>query len=300
MKYILVKEGEHRPSVFSDLVEVINHADVEQVGFFTKVDPGLRLIRNRSDTDTNLPFAVAHYHTEPTLKHQPSTHFRPLNTDIMISALEEYDYVIFGTVTPTHMVHDHTAIVSSRYIARKHDGKLIDVQTQEIINPDHSNVTFFTGFVGMVKCLGLPVYYMILNNNLIHATDGFDYYHTSSDTLWMLLSDYDGTLKNRLFTPVFDDTCKVIDSTILPSFDSFTLSFFDTDCSVLRRENLKEIMDNVTYNINTNLSYTLEGNVFTFTRTPGTVGYIEIEFKCGLFFDLANQVERPLFKYVIL
>lgn len=298
MRHILVKEGARQPSVFSDFIETVNANEAPQVGFFTRVDPGLRLIRNRTREDRDCAFAIAHFQVDPVLPIQPRSHFHPINTDFIAAAADEHDFIMVGVVTQSHHVHDYKSILEVKYIVRDADGFLLDLITKERIRAD-GKVTFFTAFFGMVRVKGFPAYYMILNPNLVHVTDGFDYYESASNTMWTLLGDVDGNLKEALFQPEVLNG-RIIGTSILTDEPYFNFSVLTSKTGVLRRESAVELFNNSEWTVETNLNYfATEGGFQVSSPKVGEVGFFELHLKCGAFFELANELERPTFKYVV-
>lgn len=302
MRYIFVKEGEYRPSAFADLVETVNRDDFEQVGFYSRMDQTLRLIRNRTDTNATHPLAVAHYCVDPTDTAQNPKLFRGVDINLMTAALDQYDYVLFGIVTDNHVVKDYGLVEDARYIVRDANGKLLDFQTGELIRPDSTSVTFMITFCGMVKVNGIPAYYLILDPKLLHVTDGFDYYHAATDTKFILLSDHDGNLKDNVFAPEVDDA-KLFGNIILtPNQSCAKLTFFKGEQSALRCEHTPTLIQDIFYKLDTNCLWSLCRDTGAFIIHPPTTGpgYFSIHFDCGKFFNLAHPSERPHFNYIIM
>jgi len=298
MRHIIVKEGARQPSVFSDFIETVNASNDAQVGFFTRVDPGLRLVRNRTREDLNCAFALAHFQVDPSLPVQPRSHFHPIDTDLIANIADQHDFVMVGVVTHSAHVHDYRAMTEIKYIARDSAGFLVDITTNRRLQLD-GNVTFFTAFFGFVRVQGFPAYYMILNPNLVHATDGFDYFQPETNTLWTLLSDHDGTLKESLFPPVVTGA-RLIGNTILTNQSQFNFSVLTSQTGVFRRENPGKLFDDSQWNINSNLGCEVSNGTFTIDSPPlGQVGFFELSLHAGLFFEVASEHERLTFKYVV-
>jgi hypothetical protein len=300
MKYILVKAGERQLSVFSEFIELVNYQDVPQVGFYSLVPPGLRLVRNRTNDDRDCAFAVAHYVIDPAKSRQHEAYHKPINTALLLQAVETYDYVMVGMVTSTHLPSEEQRITNLSYIARGADGQLIDLETNQPVRDDF-RVTFLTGLFGFIRIEGFPAYYMILNPNLIHVTDGFDFFHTQEDTLWMLINEHDETLRNRMFAPRVSDNARMIDSTILVDGTEFELNLFTDPCNVFRREDKGQLLDNALWTVTSNLNFkTSSGAFIVDAPVPGKVGFFELTFHGGHFFKVAKPSERLIFKYVVI
>lgn len=302
MKYVLIKEGEYRPNLFTDFTETVNRDEgVEQVGFYSRMDPTMRLLINRSDLNPEMPLAVAHYHVDPSSTIQVPMRYRPIDMELMYKALETYDYVMFGLITPTHLVTDYKMLSSAIYMARNAQGKLVNVETGELINADSDTATFFTSYFGLVRAKGLPVYYLIMDPKLLHATDDFDYKHTASDTSFVLISDHDGTIKQNVFAPTFTGA-QVFSNTLLTNRDEISLKLFTGIDSVLRNEDAGQLLNSADFTIDTDLPHALLDNTITIypRQSDISIGYFNIKFNCGKFFDVAHELERPEFNYLII
>lgn len=295
---VLIKEGEYRPSLFADFTETVNRPEAEQVGFFSRHDYTFRLTRNRSSLEPTFPLALAHYNVDVANPIQDPKLFRPIDTETMFKALETYDYVIFGAVTPTHIITDQSLFVDAMYIARNDDGKLVNAETHEVLHPDDKNVTFVTAFLGMVRMQGLPVYVIILNPSLTHVTDGFDYRHEPSDTLYSIVSDHDGTIRDTVFAPAIDGA-RVFGQTLLATQPKIILNFFSHP-SVLRDAEIRDFLAASSYTIDTNTTHTIDGTDIHITLPASQVSYFNITFHCGTFFDIASIIEKPTFNYLII
>lgn len=302
-RIVLIKEGEYRPSLYADFTETVNQVAIEQIGFYSRHDYTFRLTRNRSTTDPTYPLALAHFNVNVASQVQDPVLFRPVDTESIFTALEKYDYVVFGAITPTHLVVDQTLLIDAIYIARNCDGKLVNALTDQVLQPDTTKVTFVTSFFGVVRMKGVPVYTIILNPTLTHVTDGFDYRHKQSNTLYSIVSDHDGTIKNTVFAPSIIGA-ELFGDTLLATHDSFVLSFFSSP-SVLRDQKDDNLLANMSYTIDTNLTYTIDRQSII-VETPHveagnvTVNYFSITFHCGMFFDIASTTERPTFRYLVI
>jgi hypothetical protein len=300
MKHILVKAGERQPSAFSDLKELVNYEEGPQVGFFSLFKPGLRLIRNRTVDNTDCAFAIAHFVVDPLGSRQHPLYFKPLDVKMLMNAADRYDYVMAGMTTKTHLPSEEQTLLNMQYIARATDGNLVNAETGERLK-DNIRVTFLTAIFGFVRVKGFPIYHMILNTDLIHASDGFDYYDTSEDTKWMLLSDFDGTAVNHIFSMETSPNATIVGSTIVTTGPEFRLNPLGQPRNVMRNENLSQILAASDYTITSGLDYVVENGEFVI-KTPraGSVDTFELKFNCGHFFDIAHPSERPTFKYVVL
>lgn len=299
MRHVVIKEGEYRPSAFSDLVETVNRFDTEQVGFYTRIDYALRLVRNRSLTNPEMPLAIAHYHVDTASPIQQSGFFRPVDIELMISALETYEYVLFGIISKQHIISDYKLVNQATYIARTSAGKLIDLSTNQVVNETDDTVTFITAFFGMVRMKGLPVYQIIMDSKLLHATDGFDYHHTLSDTMYTLINDHDGSVRDNVFNLQIEGG-ELYGNTILVTGNELRFSFFKGNDSILRNENSGELIRNNYPNVATihTVSYLWDGTI-AFTPTAGFTT-VEITFNSGVFYDISAPSERHVFKYLIV
>lgn len=300
MRHIIIKEGEYRPNAFSNLVETVNADYAEQVGFFTRIDYALRLTRNRSTTNPHMPLAIAHYHIDPAAPQQSPEFFRPIDTELMITALEKYNYVLFGVVTKQHMLNDYKLIHLARYIARTDDGKLIDLETQELLNPTDKSVTFMTSFFGIVRMKGLPVYQLILDPKLVHATDGFDYYHSAADTMYTLINDFDGYVRDNVFNVQIHGG-QAFDSTVLASPGGVvSFEFFGGRDSILRDEDGAKIFAGADCTVSAPTADVTYNGSRVIIDVYQQFTPVTISFNCGKFYDIASAVERPVFKYLIV
>lgn len=293
---VLIKEGEYRPSLFAEFTETVNQQDVEQVGFYVRHDYTFRLTRNRSTLNPSFPLAIAHYNVDVASSIQDPVLFRPLDMELMFDALDRYDYVMFGAITPSHIVGDQSLLPEALYIARNSDGKLVNALTDEVLHPNSDKVTFVTTFFGVVRMKGLPVYTIVLNQAMTHVTDGFDYYHAPSDTKYIIVSDHDGTVKDTVFAPKVSNA-RMFGDTLLANRTNITLEFFSFP-SVLRETDVA--INHTLFDISTDFPYTIDGNAVHIDTTYKKVGFFTITFKCGPFFDVASTIERPTFSYLIL
>lgn len=300
-RIVLIKEGEYRPNLFSDFTETVNQLDVEQVGFYTRHDYTFRLTRNQSTIDTSFPLALAHYNVNVASVVQDPTLFRPVNTELIFTALDTYDYIMVGCVTKSHLVTDQSLLPHVIYIARDNNGKLINVETCELIQPDGNDVTLVTTFFGVVRMTGLPLYTIILNSSLTHATDGFDYDHRDTDTMYRLVTDHDGSVKSTVFSPSITGATQIGD-TLLSQTTTTSIAFFDFP-SVLHEWGVP-LLNNVPYTIQTDLEYRILDDTITLTteRDPAriTIHQFSITFNCGLFYDIVGIIEKPTFSYLVI
>jgi hypothetical protein len=297
MKYILVREGDRTPSLFGDFTTVVNPDELPQIGFYHRVEPGLRLVRNNTRNGTSA-FAIAHYQTDPSLRVQHPSYFRPIDLDLITTALDKYEYVIFGVLASHHITKDTEAIEKAQYFARTADGVVIDIETNLPIESKFG--TMITAFFGAVRFAGFPVYSLILNSDLVHATDGFDFYDVPAQAMWFLLSEKDGPLCQHFLIPTIEDPARVIGNVIITTQPTFTLSFLTSPISILKREDPANILANAQWTVDTNLQYTTVNGSFVVATPAHGIGYFEIQFHCGLLFDQARPTEHPTFKYVVL
>jgi hypothetical protein len=298
MKYILVRQGGNRASAFSDIVEQVNYQDVPQVGFYTQVAPSMRLIRNRTTDNHDSPFAIARFHVDPALKVQPPSHFRRIDMRAVERMMTNHKYVIYGVVNPTHHVIDHTVLDGAVYVARDADGKLINAQTGDVLGD--SKVTFMTVFFAFVRVKGLPIYLMVLNPNLLSATDGFDCYHEETDTKWIMLPERDNALIERVFTPQIYDGTLIGNVIVRDEGDGQPMiQLFNDPCGILYDEKhlRSDVFINGVATIDTNLSvFTMDGAVRISSQGRG---YVRIVFDLGDYFNL-SRTEHPALEYVVL
>lgn len=301
-RIVLIKEGEYRPSLFADFVETVNRPEAEQVGFYTRHDYTFRLTRNRSTLEPTFPIALAHYNVDVACQIQDPKLFRPIDTESIFRALNKYDYVMFGAITPSHIVQDQQLFGEAMYIARNEDNKLVNALTDEVLQPDTDKVTFITTFFGVVRMKGLPVYVIILNSSLARVTDGFDYHHEPSDTLYSLVTDHDGTIKDTVFAPFITGVREF--GSVLYAEDAGGISFnFFTHPSVLRNMDTNSIFADCDYTIDTNLGYFMDGSTIHVSRPypiTSIAYYFSITFHCGTFFEIASTIEQPTFNYVVI
>lgn len=296
MKYVFVRNGDRTPSLYDDFTTMTNPDALPQIGYYHQVKPGLRLVRNR--TGQGVPFAIAHFHTDPLLRTQHPSYVKPINLDVITTALARYDYVMCGVVSSASIVRDTEAIQMARYVSRDKDGGLVDVETGTKL--EHNPMTTMSLLFGAVKFKGLPVYTLILNPDFLHATDGFDYYDAQRDTLWMLLTDRDGPIASQLFVPTFSSNVFSMGSFLVVN-DSFTLSLTSSDLSILKREQPQHILEKTSWTVETNLVYNVNEGRFTIDAPLPTrrIGYFKIRFDGGTFFNEAQEHERPQFNYMV-
>ena len=301
-RIVLIKEGEYRPSLFSDFVETVNRAQDEQVGFYTRHDYTFRITRNRSNLDPTCPIALAHYSVDVANQIQDPNLFRPIDTEAMFTALTKYDYVMFGAIHKSHLVTDQNLFVEAMYISRNADGKLVNSLTDEPLQPDSDSVIFISTFLSMVRLDGLPVYAIILNPTLTHVTDGFDYYHTPASTLYSIATDNDGPIRDVVFAPKIAGA-QQFGSTLLVHGTPVTIEFFSPPASVMQHLTSPHLLTDSIHTIDTDMEYTIDENTIIITPPlPGktSIKYFTISFECGRFFDVTNEYEQPIFRYLII
>lgn len=300
-RIVLIKEGEYRPNLFADFVETVNRPEAEQVGFFAHHDYTFRLTRNRSTMEPAHPIALAHYNVDVANPVQDHKMFRPIDTEAVFKALDKYDYVMFGTITTSHLVLDQHLLPNSMYIARNKDGKLVNAVTDEVIQPDTDKVTFITTFFGVVRMKGLPVYVIILNSSLTHVTDGFDYHHVPTDTSYIIVTDHDGAIKDAVFAPAIEGAHRV-DPILYATDETIIVKMFSFP-SVLRDAHPATILANSSFSITTTLEYQIDSSFNIHIHRPSqrpSIHYFSLKFHCGLLFDIASIIEQPTFNYIIV
>lgn len=297
MRYIIVKEGEHRPNAFSDLAELVNtNDDHEQVGLYTRMDYALKLVRNRSRLDPHLPLALVHYYVDPAAGMQQRPFFRPVDVESMVAALDHYDYVLFGVISTDRVLDDYKLVNEARYYARNQAGKLIDIETNAPVIEDGQRSTNMIAYFGMVRMDGLPGYQIILDPKLVHASGCVDF--EDETTCYKLVTDYDGYVRDNVFNPIVTGGMTYGDNLIFATSDTITIEFFK-GLSIMRREDNAKLLRQSFLTINSSLPVTQENGKLIVKLTPGN-HYLNVVFDCGHFYRTANKAERPEFAYLIL
>lgn len=317
---VLLKEGEYRANVFSDLVEVVNNeetsaTDREKIKFFARSDFGYRVHVNSTSTNNEGALALATYLGDPHSEDNLPQTFRPVNIELMREALDTHDWVLFASFTDDFLADENDIIGNAKYIVRDDKGSLLDFETKERVFPggtDGVNAVMKDSvvFFGLVKASELPVYYLIVDSSLVHIGDGFDYHDKATDVVFRKITDHDGTVKENIFVPSFSDGITQVgkynlyfDHTV---GDELTISFFDNDNSIIKSNDLTDVVADLDIEVESNLSYNVVGNSivlsldnFKENDSVEPLGYIRVTFKLGAFFNNVQRKEQPSFEWNI-
>lgn len=302
-KFVFIKEGDAKPNIFLDLMETVNcridHTDYsQQVGFYSRMDYSLRLGRNRTDQNPEMPLALFHFTVDPTQTTQNADTFRPVDVKKMMDILDAgADFVLFGFYSDSHLVTDYSLIQNAKYVVRDDKEVLIDYDTKQPILADpKASVAFITTLFGMVKIGPLPVYYLILDQDLVHISDGLDYQDTTNDVMYHL--DNDATIKENFFSPTFDKGVTQIGPNILlTTVDSFTIDVFGD--SLFEQYMGKTVTPATNITVDSDLTIAQKKNKITVTVTK-PVGYVKYSVDAGKFFNTVQPAEKLEFEFVIL
>lgn len=304
-KVVFIKEIEHEKNMFSDLMETVNvrldRTDyTQQVGFYTRVDYALRLGRNRSDQNADMPLALFHYLVDPVTPNQDANVYRPIDTAKMMKILEEgYDFVLFGYYSDSHLIPDYTLIKDAKYVVRNDKEVLIDYDTKEpIVNDQTQGIAFVTTLFGMVKFANLPVYYLILEQGLVKISDGFDYDDVANDTMYHLINK--GTVKEDFITPTFGPDVTQVGNTLLCKTDSFTIDIFGDSLykKYLGNDPIPDLGTGIV--VDTNLNVPVQGGNKLTVNLTKPIGYVKFSFQQSKFFSMIQPEESLTFEYVVL
>jgi hypothetical protein len=300
--FIFVKEGDAKPSVFRDLMETVNiRADSsdydQQVGFYTHMNFNLRIGRNRTEESPKLPLALFHFTVDPTQSTQNADTFRVIDTDKMMSILDEgYDFVLFGFYSDDHLVVDYSVIKDAKYVVRDDKDVLIDYDTKQPISSNPSpNVSFITTLFGMIKMKPMPVYYLILDPNLVKISDGLDYTDEKNDITYRL--DDKKHIKENFFTPDFGSTVTKIGNILITSADKFTIDLFGD--SIYSHYATKGSVPKLDLTISSDLTVTSKNNKLNVQVTK-PIGYVKYSILAGKFFNMVDSAEKLEFEFVVV
>jgi len=306
---VLLKEGEYRANVFSDLIECVNNMDTheldrEKINFFARTDFSYRLHANmttRSDEDGAL--ALTTYLVDPKDSITDPRSFRPIDVEKMRTALENYPFVLFASLAENFSVEESDILFKGQYIVRDDEGHLIDFDTKKKLFPfgnDGVNDVMkdAISFFGMVKAKGLPIYYLIVDSSMVHIGAGFDFHDATTDVVFRKITDHDGTIKENVFVPSFSSGTLIGKHDIFTGDPVLTINFFDDPNGIIKSNNLKDLLPDLDITVESNFSHDVEFNGVTLTLDKD-VGYVKITFDLGSFFNTAQRKESPSFEFVI-
>lgn len=308
---VLLKEGDYRPNVFSDLMECVNNMDTkeldrEKINFYSRSDFSYRLHANTAETGVGA-LALTTYICDPAKSNPAPEEFRAIDVEKMRIALDAYPFVLFACIADDYSVEESNVLMTARYIVRDDQGHLIDYETNEQLFPGgndgvNSIAKDAISFFGMVKAKDLPVYYLIVDSSICHIGAGFDYYHTTSNVVFRKVTDHDGTVKENVFVPSFDaDTTLVGKHDLFCEASELTIKFFDDDRGIIKSNDLTELLPDLSVTVESNFDYVIENNEVKLTLDYNdlSVGYVKIKFDLGHFFANVQRKESPDFEYVI-
>lgn len=306
---VLLKEGDYRANVFSDLIECVNDTDTsdlarEKINFFARTDFSYRLHANMTPgADIEGALALTTYLVDPTNSEQDLRSFRPIDVEKMRTALETYSFVLFSSLAENFSVKESDILFKGQYIVRDDEGHLIDLDTKKKLFPfgnDSANAIMkdAVSFFGMVKAKGLPIYYLIIDSNMVHLGDGFDFHDATNDVVFRKITDHDGTIKENVFVPSFSSGTLIGKYDIFTSESSITINFFNDTRGIIKLNNLTELLPDLDITVESNFDYVVEFNGVTLNLDKD-VGFVKITFNLGPFFDGVQRKESPCFEYVI-
>jgi hypothetical protein len=308
---VLLKEGEYRANVFSDLVECINNMetsslDREKINFFSRTDFTYRLHANTAGTGSGA-LALTTYLVDPEKANPDPEEFRDIDVEKMRVALGGHPFVLFATLAEDFAVEDSNVLMQGKYIVRDDNGHLIDYDTKEQLfvggnDGVNSIAKDDIALFGLVKAKDLTVYYLIVDSAIVHIGQGFDYDHPHSDCVFRKVTDHDGTVKENVFSPSFG-----VGTTLVGKHDLFctesemTIKFFDDARSIIKSNELTELLPDLSVTVESNFEYVIENNEvkLTLDYNAADVGYVKITFDLGHFFANVQRKEAPTFEYVI-
>lgn len=283
--FLLIKEGEHRPSSYSDFIETINHKK-QKIDLYTRIDYGLRLV------EFNNQLIITHYHTDLSKPIAPNM-VKTIDIELIKQHCDKFDTIIIAIENTKQFQYDYKLIELTQYYGRDQTGEFVNLQTNTIL-PANSN---FIVLAGVVKMNKLPVYHLILDPRMIHCSSDVRFYHQQSDTFVRLINDFNGSIKDNVFCPKITNG-KLFDSNIiLTTEQSISIQFFKGK-SVLSDYSID--INDTDYTITTPQQYDIDKSTINVVKINDLITPIEIEFHCGLFYDISVQYERPLFQYLIL
>lgn len=310
---VLLKEGEYRANVFSDLVECVNNMDTsdldrEKINFFARTDFSYRLHANMTGDTSDGLLALCTYLVDPNSADQVPQSFRPIDVDVMRAALDSYPFVLFASLTENFSVEDSDILQKGIYVVRDTaTGSLVNFQTGALLFPEgndgvNSIAKDAISFFGMVKAKNMPIYYLIVDSGLVHVGDGFDFHDVDSDVVFRKVTDHDGTVKENVFVPSFSDGANLVGKhDLFTSEDTVTINFFEDARGIIKSNELTELLPDLSFTVESNLQHTVQNNGVTlsFDNYFKDVGYVKIKFNLGHFFDNVQRKEDPSFEFVI-
>lgn len=291
-RVVLVAEGNHQPSLFDDVIEVVNVPWEESIpapiDAFVRTDHGFRVCPNFSEVDSHHPLAIMNSIVDPFNPHQDPRMFRTVDANAMMDALVTHDVVMFGTLLASHATSDYGLLSQAGYFVRESDGTLRNLTTNEIIVAPVSMATF----VSMVQVGSLPVYYMIVDHNLVKVGTGFDV--ERGQTLYKKVGGNDEPPRH-LFEPTVDAI--VVNGNIFTSKDAVAFDFFHQPYNPISRLKIELTLGDV--DVLSSLSYNIHEGRIVFNVPDRGPHYAIIEFKAGAFFSGAHKAEKLRFEYII-
>lgn len=308
---VLMKEGEYRANVFSDLVESVNNMetsalDREKINFFSRTDFTYRLHVNQTGLGGGA-LALTTYLVDPKSDEQVPQSFRAIDVEKMRAALDTYPFVLFASLAEDFAVNDSDVLIKGIYVVRDSNGHLVNYDSGEQIFPEgNDGVNSISkdalSFFGMVKMKDLPVYYLIVDSGLVHIGEGFDFHDETYDTVFRKVTDHDGTVKENVFVPSFSDgTTLVGKHDLFCTEGELTIKFFDDANGVIKSNELTDLLPDLDVTIESNFNHAVANNGVTLTLdySETNTGYVRIQFNLGHFFANVQRKEDPCFEFVI-
>lgn len=318
--YILIKDGDYRANVFSDVTELANNLMdssgvpnycSEVAEFYFRMNYSFRLIRNNTSVNPQHPLAVAHYSTDKESAIINPSMFKTVDIELMKSALVNYDFVILGTCSNQNVVKELDVLANAIYIVRdKNTGRLKNYETGEPIT-DEPTYQANNGVVGipvsslvsMVKLGNLPFYYMILDPNLVKISDSIDYTDSTTNTVFRKIQDHDGTIKENLLRPSLSSNATLVGKeSIFVTGTTFDINLFGDSHSLFSVYQDFPSTGDIDAVIESNFPYTFTDNTVSVTVgdiSSGNIGYLKIKLNFGAFFEQCQRKEAPVLEYVI-
>ncbi len=309
MKYVLVKDGDYRANVFSDFQELVHtlapDADHQQAGFYSRMDFKYRLLRNTSSQFTDHPLAVVSYAADPTLEIQDPHYYRTIDMNKMMAALDSgSDFVMFGHVTETNVTTEIDLLKNGIYMTRNSEKELVDLDTGDFltdVDPTYPDIAFVSVLFGLVKLGNTGIYYLITDSKLLQPNGEFGFTDPNTDTVYRIIQDSDGTIKENVFDYSFTgDSVTVIGKRDVFAGNSeelvLDLTGGPNSIFVGMHESTPPTVDII---VNSTYPYTVVGNAINLDISSGVTGYLKVTVNAGAFFEVAGRKEQPVLDFII-
>lgn len=311
-KFWFIREGSYLPSIFYDFVrsfgdEVNELQNFVKIIINAKINRSMRLVRNSvmNENGTVFPLAVSHYFFDKStadVNTDPGV-YRPINVDLIATALETHKSVFFGTVTTTNVIAEEEVISQACYFAHDELGNIINLETQEIISPapcdgcPQTSITTAVLFT-VIKAGELPFYYVLLHPDLLTMNDeaGFDF--VDGDNIFHESSNDESSIQSNIFiTSVSENVIRVGKESMMVSGDSFTFELINPNMNMFTEVGVD--IPVIPFSISTNIPYLISNNSVTFDTSATTIGYFKIEVDAGDYINNFQYYERMKFEFVV-